>query len=344
MPQAQQQGKPLQLPEEETLLSQTKVMTVGRQVGAYLLIDSDSISRRHAEITYANRQYMLRDLGSSNGTFVNEARLEPGKAYILKPGDKVRFGKAKFVFQVRGVGSAQGTSMQVRSQNVPGITRVHEMATGFYDPGERDKSGPSAPSGQPVLNADGSLLLPGATKALPADVVATLQEAPALIIIAHGNPRVFHLKQGKRITLGRDKASDVVLPEVAASRLHAEVFPGPDGFYIRDLGSANGVIVNQVKIDNPYLLVHGDRIVIGGIVIFFMNIRQEERVDGGRSGQESPSGQGLSGQGQALPLHYTESERGSKICRNCGASNGSIARFCVSCGTPLENSNVAIKP
>ena len=344
MPQAQQQGKPLQLPEEETLLSQTKVMTVGRQVGAYLLIDSDSISRRHAEITYANRQYMLRDLGSSNGTFVNEARLEPGKAYILKPGDKVRFGKAKFVFQVRGVGSAQGTSMQVRSQNVPGITRLHEMATGFYDPGERDKSGPSAPSGQPVLNADGSLLLPGATKALPADVVATLQEAPALIIIAHGNPRVFHLKQGKRITLGRDKASDVVLPEVAASRLHAEVFPGPDGFYIRDLGSANGVIVNQVKIDNPYLLVHGDRIMIGGIVIFFMNIRQEERVDGGRSGQESPSGQGLSGQGQALPLHYTESERGSKICRNCGASNGSIARFCVSCGTPLENSNVAIKP
>jgi len=345
MPQAQQQGKPLQLPEEETLLSQTKVMTVGRQVGAYLLIDSDSISRRHAEITYANRQYMLRDLGSSNGTFVNEARLEPGKAYILKPGDKVRFGKAKFVFQVRGVGSAQGTSMQVRSQNVPGITRLHEMATGFYDPGERDKSGPSAPSGQPVLNADGSLLLPGATKALPADVVATLQEAPALIIIAHGNPQVFHLKQGKRITLGRDKACDVVLPEVAASRLHAEVFPGPDGFYIRDLESANGVIVNQLKIDNPYLLVHGDRIMIGGIVIFFINVRQEysegARID---EGQSYTAGAGVAPTIYPPVLSsHPHSESTPTNCRNCGASNVSIARFCVSCGTPLENSNVIIK-
>ncbi len=337
---AQQQGKPLQLPEEETLLSQTKVMTVGRQVGAYLLIDSDSVSRRHAEITYANRQYMLLDLGSSNGTFVNEARLESGNAYILKSDDKVRFGKAKFVFQVRGVSSVQDTSMQVRSQNVPGITRLHETATGFYDPVAAGQVPP--PSGQPVLNADGSLVLPGATKALPADVVAALQEAPALIVIAHGDPQVFHLKQGKRTRLGRDKACDIVLAEVAASRIHAEVMPGPDGFYIRDLGSANGVIVNQTKIDNPYLLVHGDRIMIGGIVIFFMNVRQEERVDGGRSGRES-IGQELSGQGQALPLHYTEGERGGKICRNCGASNVSIARFCVSCGMQLEKPNAVIE-
>src|SRR5260370_19732650 len=249
MPQAQQQGKPLQLPEEEARLRQTKVMTVGREVGAYLLIDSDSISRRHADITHANRQYMLRDLGSSNGTFVNEARLEPGKAYILKPGDKVRFGKAKFVFQVRGVGSAQGTSMQVRSQNVPGKTRLHEMATGFYDPTAAGQAFP--PSGQPILNADGSLTLPGSHKTLPADICSTPTEAPALIVIVHGTPLAVHLKQGKRSTLGRNKECDVVLPEVAASRLHAEVFPGPDGFYILDLGSANGVIVNQLKIDNP---------------------------------------------------------------------------------------------
>jgi NADPH-dependent 2,4-dienoyl-CoA reductase/sulfur reductase-like enzyme/pSer/pThr/pTyr-binding forkhead associated (FHA) protein len=323
--QAQQRGMSLQRSEEETLLSQTKVITVGRQAGAYLLIDKDSVSRRHAEISYANKQYVLRDMGSSNGTFVNEVRLEAGRAYILKPNDQVRFGKVKFVFQVQDASHAEGTMTRLRSETLPSITKLHELTTGFYDPGGRDKSSPYAPSGQPILNADGSLSLPGATQALPADIVATFKEAPALIVMVHGSPQVVSLKQGRRITLGRDKACDVVLAEVAASRKHAEVFPGPDGFYIRDLGSANGVLVNQAKIDNPYLLVHGDRILIGGIVVFFMNIQQ-----GGREAQSYIVGAGL------VPALNAP-------CRNCGASNISIARFCATCGAPLETSNAVIK-
>src|SRR5205085_10027328 len=89
----------------ETQLSQTKVMTVGRQAGVYLLIDHSSVSRRHAEISYANGQYILHDLGSTNGTYVNDTRMEPGSTSILKPGDQVRLGKiARFVFQLRSVG------------------------------------------------------------------------------------------------------------------------------------------------------------------------------------------------------------------------------------------------
>jgi pSer/pThr/pTyr-binding forkhead associated (FHA) protein len=312
-----------QLSKAETLLSQTKVMTIGRQEGAYLLIDNDSVSRRHAEISFANQQFVLRDLGSSNGTFVNEIRLEADKVYILKPNDLVRFGNVKFMFQVRGARQAESTMTRLRSETMPGITKLHNLTTGFYDPVAAGQFLP--PSGQAVLNADGSLLLPGATHALPADIVATFKENPALIVIAHGSPQVVSLKQGKSITLGRDKACNVVLADVAASRRHAEIFPGPDGFFIHDLGSANGVIVNQMKIDNSYLLVHGDRIVIGGIVIYFMNIRQEEPM-----GVIADADPGIQEQGQAL------------ICRNCGASNISIARFCVTCGTPVENSHTII--
>jgi len=326
--QAQQQGMSLQRSEEETLLSPTKVMTVGRQAGAYLLIDHDSVSRRHAEISYANMQYVVRDVGSSNGTFINEVQLEAGRAYIFKPNDQVRFGKVKFVFRIQGTGLVGGTLARLRSETLPGLTKLHELTTGFYDPIAAGQVLP--PSGQPVLNADGSLMLPGATKALSANIVATFKETPALVIIEHGSPQVVSLLQGKRTTLGRDKACDVVLAEVAASRRHAEVFPGPDGFYIRDLGSANGVIVNQVRIDNPYLLVHGDRILIGGIVIFFMNIRQE-----GREAQSYIVGAGLAPALNTPAMPVT--------CRNCGASNLSIARFCATCGTPLGTSNAVFK-
>ena len=311
--QALQRGMSRQRSEEETRLSQVNVMTIGRQAGVYLLIDNDSISRRHAEISYANMHYVLRDIGSSNGTFLNEVRLEEGKASILKPNDQVRFGKVKYVFRVQGAGHVEGTMTRTGNETQPG----YELTTGFYDPSAAGHLLP--PAGQPVLNADGSLLLPGATKALPAASVAALEDAPALIVIEHGIPRVVHLKQGKRITIGRDKTCDILLAEVAASRRHAEVFPSQDGFYIRDLGSANGVIVNEVKIDNPYLLVHDDRITIGGIVMHFMHLRQED--------QQSA----LANAGQTL------------TCRNCGASNISIARFCATCGTPLDIPKAVIK-
>ena len=311
--QAQQRGTSRQRSEEETLLSQINVMTIGRQAGAYLLIDHDSISRRHAEISYANQHYVVRDVGSANGTFVNEIRLEEGKASILKLNDQVRFGRVKYVFRVKGASSARGAMIRTGNET----QTAHELTTGFYDPSAAGRVLP--PSGQPVLNADGSLLLPGATKALPATSVAALKDAPALIVIAHGIPQVVHLKQGKLITLGRDKTCDIVLAEVAASRRHAEVFPSRDGFYIRDLGSANGVIVNEMKIDNPYLLVHDDRITIGGIVIYFMHVHQEDQQGA------------LANAGRTL------------ACRNCGASNISIARFCATCGTPLDTANAVIK-
>ena len=161
--QAQQREFSPQLSQEEILLSQTKVMMVGRQVGAYLLIDHASVSRRHAEISYANKQYILRDLGSSNGTFLNDVRLETDTVYILKPDDRVRFGKVKYMLQVKGGRLAKEALTHLRGETLPGMTRLHDLTTGFYDPIAVGQVLP--PSGQPILNADGSLLLPGATQA-----------------------------------------------------------------------------------------------------------------------------------------------------------------------------------
>ncbi len=297
---------------EETLLSQTKVITIGRQVGTTLLIDHPSISRRHADIVYANGQYLLRDLSSSNGTFVNDRSLQRGEVYTLKANDRIRFGKVSYVFQVRQADQRPSSSTSV------GMTKLHEMATGFFDPAVASQIPP--PTGQAVLNADGSLLLPGATQPLPAAVVASFKETPALVVITRGTPKVFSLKRGKRITLGRDKENHIVLAEVAASRMHAEVLHAPDGFYIRDLHSSNGVIVNQAKIDNPYLLVHGDRIMIGNIIIFYMSIAEEF----------------VETQGIALAV-----EKETSTCSSCGATNLPTARFCATCGSPLKHENVA---
>ncbi len=102
-------------------------------------------------------------------------------------------------------------------------------------------------------------------------MVDSFKASPALVVLLRGDPQVHHLKRGTHLTIGRDKKSDIALAEIAASRKHAEVFYGADGWYVRDLGSSNGVLVNATKIDGPYRLSHCDRILIGSAAIYFMH-------------------------------------------------------------------------
>lgn len=295
----------------ETPLSQTKVISIGRQAGAYFLVDHASVSRRHAEISYANGQYVLRDLGSSNGTFVNEQRLTSGSTYLLKSNERIRFGQIPYRFIARGAGKQ--ATRTATSEALPGHaapTAFHQMLTGFYDP---DSAGqPPPPQGQPILNADGSLLLPGATEAIPAAVVDSFKSAPALILVGRDKPVVYRLKRSKRLKIGREKANDIVLADVAASRLHAEVFHSSDGYYIRDMQSINGVVVNSAKIDNPYRLAHGDRVSIGSFALYFINV--ESDLDP-----------------QAAPITPATVQ-----CSACGTVNPLTARFCAKCGSPVD--------
>lgn len=65
---------------------------IGRDPGVDLTIPSVAVSRRHARLTREGDAYMLEDLGSSNGTYLNGERLTARRP--LTSGDKIRFGKA----------------------------------------------------------------------------------------------------------------------------------------------------------------------------------------------------------------------------------------------------------
>ncbi|HLJ36711.1 MAG TPA: FHA domain-containing protein, partial [Ktedonobacteraceae bacterium] len=259
---------------KEIPLSQTKAMTVGRQAGVFLLIDHNSISRRHAELRYANGQYVLHDLGSTNGTRINDVQLAQNSAAILQHNDRVSFGKdIAFTFQLRPTGksdhSLSGGQVIAESMHTTNLT-LHSLKTGFFDPAALAQAQPQNVA-QPVLNADGSLLLPGASSVIPASTVATLEKSASLIVVAiDGKPQVFRLESGKRATIGRDKKNTIVLADAAISRFHAEVYPGPEGFYINDTGSSNGTSINHTRIGNPYHLTHGDTIAIGSNTIYFL--------------------------------------------------------------------------
>lgn len=81
---------------EEFMLTEAS-NSIGRTEDNYILLSEDSISRNHAKIINSNLNYFLIDLGSSNGTFVNNKRIHG--QYPLHAGDLIRFGSdVSFVF------------------------------------------------------------------------------------------------------------------------------------------------------------------------------------------------------------------------------------------------------
>jgi pSer/pThr/pTyr-binding forkhead associated (FHA) protein len=64
-------------------------------------VDTDrSISRRHAKIVqHDNRYFVVEEIGTTNGTFVNRRRVEKGTEVEFRDGDEVQFGLVKTVFR-----------------------------------------------------------------------------------------------------------------------------------------------------------------------------------------------------------------------------------------------------
>ncbi|HKV60072.1 MAG TPA: FHA domain-containing protein, partial [Ktedonobacteraceae bacterium] len=214
---------------------QGAVVTVGRQQGVAFLLEHNSVSRLHAEIFCDAGAYMLRDNSSSNGTFVNNTRLEAGKAHILRHHDAVRFGDAQFRFELR----SHATQQSHASRDV-------------------------------FMHVEGTELHASVSRIIPQDKLRSLPPSPALVLVGQGVPaRVIPLESGRRYSFGRDAGNAIVLDDPAVSRYHAEVFFAPDGFYARDVSSRYGVFVNKAKINNAYHLAHGDRVTLGNTLLYF---------------------------------------------------------------------------
>ena len=82
-------------------LSEGTPAAIGRHSSCELVLRKDDVSRRHAEVFYEGDSFRLRDLGSTNGTFLNGQVVEGSAA--LRAGDKIEIGSSIIIFcQVEG--------------------------------------------------------------------------------------------------------------------------------------------------------------------------------------------------------------------------------------------------
>lgn len=72
-----------------------RVTRLGRHPDSEISLDDITVSRRHAEIERTSDGYIVSDVGSLNGTYVNQERID---SMLLRHGDELQIGKFRLVF------------------------------------------------------------------------------------------------------------------------------------------------------------------------------------------------------------------------------------------------------
>lgn len=89
------------------------------------------------------------------------------------------------------------------------------------------------------------------------------------------NKGTIYYLTGKRLVMGRSDQVDVQILDPKSSREHAELVQVGPNFVLTDLGSQNGVVVNDLKV-TQHQLKEGDKIIIGQTVLKFDSIEVKE--------------------------------------------------------------------
>ncbi|MGF1466285.1 MAG: GGDEF domain-containing protein [Sandaracinaceae bacterium] len=109
---------------------------VGRSSKSDVQLDQESVSRHHARIEPIEQGFAIRDLGSTNGTYVND---EPIEEIHLRDGDQIKIGRTIFKFIVSGNMEAQYHEEIYRLMTVDGLTELYNKRF-FNEALEREAS------------------------------------------------------------------------------------------------------------------------------------------------------------------------------------------------------------
>ena len=135
-------------------------LTIGRDATNEIVINDAEISRRHARLTFQGGKYVLEDLGSTNGTFVNGQRLAGPR--VLKAGEVVQFGEQiMLVFEVTSMDAGATMVSPRASAAVPSAPRpAVQAAPPPLAPAEYVGSVPASPAPVAAASARKTNLTP----------------------------------------------------------------------------------------------------------------------------------------------------------------------------------------
>lgn len=129
------QGKPIPIAGAQFL--------IGRDPECQLRPASQAVSKKHCLIAIRNGRVLIKDFGSTNGTFLNDDPVTPEAVRELKNGDRLRVGPLDFTVQITDVKASDSTPL-------PDVLRSVEAITGTTPPAVKPAPGPGSKSGVPA--------------------------------------------------------------------------------------------------------------------------------------------------------------------------------------------------
>lgn len=126
-------------------------LLIGRDPACDLMINDVEVSRRHARLVAQSGGYAIEDLGSTNGTFVDEQRIKT--IAPLKPGAVIRLGDSvRLVFETLRTDEAETTSFPTEPKEAAALTS-HPM----FAPPLEAPAGPAPSAGPATLEPEAAL-------------------------------------------------------------------------------------------------------------------------------------------------------------------------------------------
>lgn len=217
-------------------------LLVGRSPSVEVSVPDQQVSSKHAELSQRDGRWVIVDNGSTNGTFIEGKRLAAGTVQPLTDTLPVRFGPdAAFMFLTAASFLPIFRRMQGRMGKAEGLR-----------PGVLEAETEHA--GIPVRRLQDALVAERGGKKV----------GPELFLNCDGMDAV-RLETDKPVIIGRSPGhATMVLAHGEVSRAHAEVLRTERGVTVRDLGSANGTFLCNVRVgSSPVDLPIGKALTVG---------------------------------------------------------------------------------
>jgi pilus assembly protein CpaF len=185
-------------------------LSVGRVQGNELMLPKGNVSKRHARLLYRDGRFIVTDLNSTNGTYVNRRKIT--QATIVREGDRIYIGD--FVLRIEMSGSDPLSAEEVRTGQSPAVRSSPSLSDGISNVSAR----PSDPDGDDFTHA------PGPLKVQPGPSSPVSSDSPARLDLPHeatGTHSVGRTTQDDRPDLEPASVRDIVrsLVDRVAERL-----------------------------------------------------------------------------------------------------------------------------
>jgi len=219
-------------------LEEGKSLTIGRKESNDVSIENLAVSGHHAKVDAVGEGFLLTDLQSKNGSFVNNELVQ---SHWLKHGDSITIGKHTLVF-------AYTDEEEHPEEEAGGMEKTMVMDTDRY----RDM-------------LDQALKGTGGAPAAPAQ---EKEQVGMLSYLAGGEGEI---ELAKKLTkIGKDASCDIIVSGLMMGKLAATISKRPQGYSLSFVGGMSKPKVNGQAVTESVMLNDFDEIELGSVKMQFV--------------------------------------------------------------------------